>query len=304
VAEMKNGFNSFYASPVLPLLVRDALDQKNDVQTKVGYITTPDGAKLYYEERGTGVPLIFIHGHSFDRRSWDPQFYKFSKKYRVIRYDLRGYGWSEMPSEKQTAKHADDLAALMNSLGVKKAHLVGLSLGGFIVSDFIALYPQRILSATAASGDFFNVAGPDTPWTPAEWSLQSEKIKEWQAKGIMAMKQQWFNGLTIRNGKMITTLRKPIWEMIYKWDAWQPQHHEPRFLLGKDLGAMLVKTTINFPVMILTGEVDAGKKNRLKLAIPSAVQVFVSKAGHVSNLENPKEFNQKLSSFLSGHATN
>jgi pimeloyl-ACP methyl ester carboxylesterase len=67
---------------------------------------------------------------------------------------------------------------------------------------------------------------------------------------------------------------------------------------------MLVKTTINFPVMILTGEVDAGKKNRLKQAIPSAVQVFVSKAGHVSNLENPKEFNQKLSSFLSGHATN
>jgi CubicO group peptidase (beta-lactamase class C family)/pimeloyl-ACP methyl ester carboxylesterase len=300
IAEMKNGFNSFYASPVLPILVRDVIDQKNDVQTKVGYITTADGAKLYYEERGEGIPLIFIHGHSFDRRSWDPQFYEFAKKYKVIRYDLRGYGWSTVPSEKQTAMHADDLAALMDKLGIKKAHLVGLSLGGFIVSDFIALYPQRILSATASSGDFFNVEGPSTPWTQAEWDKQSIKINEWQKKGIMAMKKEWFDGLTIRNGKILTALRKPIWEMIYKWDAWQPQHHEPRFLLGKDLSEKLEKTTINFPVMILTGEVDSGKKNRLKTAIPSAVQVFIPKAGHVSNLENPDAFNQKLSLFLTG----
>jgi CubicO group peptidase (beta-lactamase class C family)/pimeloyl-ACP methyl ester carboxylesterase len=303
IAEMKNGFNSFYASPVLPILVRDVIDQKNDVQTKVGYIATPEGAKLYYEERGKGQPLIFIHGHSFDRRSWDSQFYKFSKKYRVVRYDLRGYGWSSMPSENQAAMHADDLMALMDRLGIKKAHLVGLSLGGFIVSDFIALHPERILSATAASGDFFNVAGPDTPWTQAEWKMQSEKIREWQKKGVMAMKQEWFNSLTVRNGEKLTSLRKPIWEMIYKWDAWQPQHHEPRFLLGRDLSEKLEKVVVNFPVLILTGEVDAGKKNRLKIAIPSAQQAFVPNAGHVSNLENPDGFNGKLSLFLTGKMT-
>lgn len=83
--------------------------------------------------------------------------FELSKKYRVIRYDLRGYGWSSMPSEEQKALHADDLAALLDALKINKAHIVGLSLGGFIVSDFIALYQSRILTATAASGDFFKV---------------------------------------------------------------------------------------------------------------------------------------------------
>lgn len=298
IAEMKNGFNSFYASPVLPYLVRDVIAKHEHAAIKTGYIITADKARLYYEETGMGEPLILIHGHSFDRTQWDPQFAELAKKYRVIRYDIRGYGWSDPPSETQKTLHADDLAALMDQLKIKKAHLVGLSLGGFIVSDFIALYPKRILSATAASGDFFNVAGPSAPWTVPEWNKQNQKIKDWQKKGIMAMKQEWFNALTIREGKIVPQLRRPIWAMIYKWDAWQPQHHEPRFLLGNDLEAKLKSTRIDFPVMVLTGDKDAGKKNKLMETIPSAKQVFIPNAGHVSNLENPEGFNQAILGFL------
>jgi CubicO group peptidase (beta-lactamase class C family)/pimeloyl-ACP methyl ester carboxylesterase len=298
IAEMKNGFNSFYASPVLPYLVRDVIAKSEHKEIETGYITTTDKAKLYYEETGKGEPLILIHGHSFDRSQWDPQFVELAKKFRVIRYDIRGYGWSDPSSETQKMLHADDLATLMDQLKIKKAHLVGLSLGGFIVSDFIATYPNRILSATAASGDFFKVNGPSQPWTDTDWEKQTEKIKQWQSSGVLAMKLAWFDALTKRNGKIIPQLRKPIWTMIYKWDAWQPQHHEPRFLLGNDLAAKLKSVKVNFPVMVLTGAKDTGTKSKLLAAIPSAVQVFVPNAGHVSNLENPGAFNKAILGFL------
>lgn len=299
VAQMKNGFSSFYASPVLPYLVRDILQQAEHPEVKHGYIQAPDGTKLYYEELGKGEPLIFIHGHSFDRREWDPQFFEFAKKYRVIRYDLRGYGWSGMPSETQKTLHADDLAVLMNQLKIKKAHIVGLSLGGFIVSDFLALYQHRILTATIASSGFFRVKGPSQPWTTEEWQAQNERIKSWQAKGADVMKREWFNALTIRDGQVLENLRKPLWAMIYKWDAWQPQHHEPRFLLGNDLEAKLLLIKVKVPVMILTGDVDARRgQNKLLVAIPAAKQVIVENAGHVSNLENPEGFNLALFNFL------
>ena len=69
-----------------------------DVQVKSGYVKVPEGS-LYYEEAGTGEPLIFIHGHSLDRRLWNEQFFKFAKHYRAIRYDLRGYGISSKQTE-------------------------------------------------------------------------------------------------------------------------------------------------------------------------------------------------------------
>lgn len=237
VSQMKNGFSAFYASPVLPYLVRDVLAQAAHPEVKHGYIITPDRGSLYYEQFGKGQPLVFLHGHSFDRTEWDQQFFELAKRYRVIRYDLRGYGWSSMPSETQKALHADDLLALMNQLKIQKAHVVGLSLGGFIVSDFLALYQERLLSATIASSGFFKVNGPSQPWTKEEWHNQNLKIIAWQQNGADAKKREWFNALTIRTGQPIEKLREPVWTMISKWDAWQPQHHEPRFLFGNDLAA-------------------------------------------------------------------
>ncbi|SEO06897.1 CubicO group peptidase, beta-lactamase class C family [Mucilaginibacter gossypiicola] len=298
VAEMKNGFNSFLGSPVLPLLVRDVLARANLKNTRHGYIKTSDGATLYYEETGKGEPLILLHGHSFDCTEWDPQFFALAKKYRVIRYDLRGYGWSSMPSESQKALHADDLKSLMDQLHIARAHIVGLSLGGFIVTDFLTLYPGRLLSATMASGDIFDVPGPSKPWTNSEAVAQREKIKIWQARGVQKSKQEWFNALTKRGGKNIESLRVPVWNMIYKWEAWQPQHLEPRFLLGNEAESRLISQKIDVPVMVLTGEFDANHPDKLLTILPGAKQVIVPHAGHVSNLENPNGFNQKILDFL------
>jgi pimeloyl-ACP methyl ester carboxylesterase len=298
VANMKEGFSSFYASPVLPVLVRDVLKDAAHPAVKRGFLPV-DSGRLYYEELGKGEPLIFIHGHSFDHYEWEPQFYEFAKKFRVIRYDVRGYGRSSMPTEFSSCTHAGDLLQLMNALKVNKAHLVGLSMGGFIATDFLVLHQNRLLSATMASGAIWQGSpGPVSPWKEEEIVQRREEIKAFKQQGIFPNKIAWFNLLTSRNGKPVAQLREPVWNMIYKWDAWQPLHVEPRFLLGTSVIAKLRQTKINVPVLVLTGSVDAGKKNKLIELVPSARQAIVDNAGHVSNLENPSGFNEQVLSFL------
>jgi len=299
VSDMKKGFSSFYASPVLALLVRDVLKDAGHTEVKRGFITIKDGAKIFYEELGRGEPLIFIHGHSFDHYEWDPQFYIFSKNYRVIRYDVRGYGQSSMPSEFSSSSHAEDLLQLMDALKIKKAHLVGLSMGGFIVTDFLALHQNRLLSVTAASGDVWEGSpGPVVPWSKEAIAKRRIEIEAYKGKDIFINKREWFNALTIRNGKVVEQICEPIWNMIYKWDAWQPLHVEPRFLLGTSVVEKLKELKVSVPVLVLTGDVDAGRKNKLMECIPSAKQMIIPSAGHVSNLENPDGFTKALNSFL------
>ena len=108
---------------------------------------------------------------------------------------------------------------------------------------------------------------------PNTYSLIAKRrteIELYKKKGVLQNKIGWYNALTIREGKPIENLRKPLWNMIYKWTAWQPLHIEPRFLLGNDLAGKLQFQKITVPVMVLTGDVDADKKNKLLALIPSA----------------------------------
>ena len=96
-------------------------------QSETGFLQT-HGAPLYYEVAGQGHPLLLIHAGIADSRMWDQQFDTFARQYRVIRFDLRGFGQSTVPSG-QFANH-EDPAALLASLGVERTHIVGLSFGG------------------------------------------------------------------------------------------------------------------------------------------------------------------------------
>lgn len=84
-----------------------------------------NGTKLFYETKGGGQPLILIHSGGFDRRIWDEQFESFSKQYRVIRYDVRGYGRSQTPTKPYSEQ--EDLYELLKFLGIKRTYLIGLS---------------------------------------------------------------------------------------------------------------------------------------------------------------------------------
>lgn len=294
----QEGFSSFYSSPVLPVMVRDVYKQAAlpDL-VKTGIVDIGD-AKLYYEEAGHGEPVIFIHGHSFDHSEWDPQFPAFARKFRTIRYDCRGYGRSSMPMEGHEFLHAEDLLKLMNKLGIERAHLVGLSMGGYIATDFLALHPKRVLSVVAASGDVFPVPGPNEPWTKEGIAKRREEIAALKFRGTMAQKWDWLAVLMSKGGSHLQDIRGPLWDMIYKWDQWQPLHVEPRLLLGNSVVEKLKNQEITVPVMVLTGEADAGRPDKLLKCVPTAKQVFIPDAGHVSNLENPKAFTKLVMQFI------
>jgi len=294
----KDGFSSFYSSPVLPILVRDMYKQAAlPDSVKTGRMDIGN-AQIYYLEAGRGEPVIFIHGHSFDHSEWDPQFQEFAKKFRTITYDCRGYGRSSMPVEGREFLHAEDLVKLMDKLGIEKTHLVGLSMGGFIVADMLALHSDRILTATAASGDVFSVPGPDQPWTEEGIAKRREEIAVLKTHGTMNQKWDWLAGLMSKGGSHLHEIRRPVWDMIYKWDQWQPLHIEPRLVLGNSVVEKLKNQEITVPVMVLTGEADKDRPNKLLECVPTAKQVIVPDAGHVSNLENPEAFTKLVMQFI------
>ena len=128
---------------------------------KSGYLEV-NKTRLYYEISGSGDPIVFIHGGFCDLRVWDDQFHTFTRDYKAIRYDLRGYGKSTLPILKEGYKHQDDLKALLVYLGIPKAHICGQSLGGAIAVDFVLSYPEMCKSLIVLGPWIFGYRSPST----------------------------------------------------------------------------------------------------------------------------------------------
>lgn len=274
----------------------------NAFNRKTAYVDIGNGY-LYYEEAGEGVPLIFVHGHSLDCRMWDRQFYVFARNYRTIRYDLRGYGKSSPQSEDYQFTHVEDLVALMDSLHIDKAHIVGLSLGGYIGTDMLGWFPERMLSAVLASGNLRKSKGPSQPMTSDEAALRDKEISALKARGIDAMKKEWFEGLVASGGTLRDSIREPLWKMINDWDAWQPLHKEVRVTAGMDALRELKKKRPEVPVLILEGRSENNRfpeHPEILDYLPNAKMMVIDDCGHMLNMERPKEFNKILNEFLSG----
>src|SRR4029450_12743244 len=117
------------------------------------HATTPDAVKLYYEETGSGTPILFVHEYSGDWRSWEPQMRFFSRRYRCITYSFRGYPGSDVPPDGAMygQRHAvDDARHMLDHLKIAKGHIVGLSQGAFATAHFGRQYADRALSLTLA----------------------------------------------------------------------------------------------------------------------------------------------------------
>jgi pimeloyl-ACP methyl ester carboxylesterase len=117
------------------------------------HLTADDGTRLFYEETGTGIPVVFVHEFAGDHRSYEPQVRYFGRRYRCITYNARGYPPSDVPvdPERYSQNRArDDIRAVLDRLGIEKAHIVGLSMGGFATLHFGFTYPERALSLVIA----------------------------------------------------------------------------------------------------------------------------------------------------------
>lgn len=295
------GFSSFLSGPVIPLIVRDAIAQKNyPGNLKSGRIDI-GGAALYYEEMGKGEPLIFVHGHSLSHRMWDEQFFDFAKTYRAIRYDIRGYGYSSAQTETDQFTHVEDLVKLMDALKVEKAHIVGLSLGGYIGADMLGWFPQRIRSVVLASGNVRKDPKPSIPMDAEEAAKRDAEISALKKKGVDVMKREWFAGLMNSGGSRKERMRRPLWSMVYQWDAWQPLHKEVRLIAGGDAFDQLKANQPDVPTLILEGASEGNrypKDPEILKYLPNGKIVLLEDCGHMMNMEQPAEFNRIVLNFI------
>jgi pimeloyl-ACP methyl ester carboxylesterase len=121
-----------------------------------------DGVTLYYGEVGQGLPLVFVHEFAGDHRSWRPQVRFFARRYRTVAYNARGYPPSAVPEDPAAYSQdraVDDIRGLLDALGIRKAHVCGLSMGGYATLHFGLRYPDRAFSLVVAGAGYGSVAG-------------------------------------------------------------------------------------------------------------------------------------------------
>ena len=270
-----------------------------------GFVDVGGGIELYFEEAGTGPAVLFIHAHSVDRRMWDAQFNRLSSQYRVVRYDLRGYGLSGMPQEDKDYLHAEDLYKLMDHLDIRSAHMVGLSLGAFVALDFMHLYPEHTLSAAVAAGAIYTddeeesrIPEDQTAPDPGIASLAPGRGDPIILKRI----DEWFTSLMNCSGPHKEVIREPLRRMINDWSAWTFRYREPRCLLGSTLNRGLREASPRPPILVIIGSDDSKgsihSSEKLLNLVPSALRVDIADAGHFSNMERPDEFTSELERFF------
>lgn len=284
------------------LLILTSILLASCATTKHGFVNTTGGGRIYYEERGKGAPLLLLHGHSLDRRMWDGQWRDFSKHYRVVRMDFRGYGRSSEQREDLQMTHADDVLTLMDSLHIQKAHVVGLSMGSFVTGDLLAMFPERLLSCVMASGGIRNSKGPSEPMDSAEAAKRDKEIAALKVKGVDKMKAEWTEQLISGGGSQRERMRPALTQMINDWTAWQPLHKEVRLFYGKEAWATLRKRgKTDVPTLFVRGACELkgkrGNPGEMKY-LTNARFVVLDDCGHMLNMERPVEFNQAVLDFI------
>jgi pimeloyl-ACP methyl ester carboxylesterase len=266
------------------------------------YASAKDGTRLFYEEAGSGNPLIFIHEFAGDHRSWEPQMRFFARYFRCISYAARGFPPSDIPDDaaRYSQAHArDDVIAVLDHLKIERAHVVGLSMGGFAALHVGIAYPQRTRTLVIAGCGYgaepdkkekfraeceAAAASFEANWTeaakkyalgptrvqfqnkdPRGWAEFAQQLGEHSAKG---------QALTMRGVQM----RRPsLYELV---DAMKK---------------------INVPTLIVTGDEDdpcLEPALLMKRNIPTSGLVVLPRAGHTINIEDPEAFNRALFEFF------
>jgi 3-oxoadipate enol-lactonase len=265
-------------------------------QTTSSGMAPLNGTRLYYEIAGTGEPVVFIHGLALDTRMWDSQWASFSKKYKVIRYDVRGFGQSDRAHDPHNP--TEDLKALLDYLKIDKAHLVGLSMGGNIVLNFAAKYPERVNKIVAVDA---NIDG-FTNYT-SELNGIFDKII------YLASHQGWHDEeqavwLKSRLMRLYAADDRAIINLSEITADYNGDHFiNPR--INPDFGTpttLELLPTIKASTLVVIGAKDEESIHRighiLIEKIPAVQKIIIKDAGHLSNMDKPKVFNKIVMQFL------
>jgi pimeloyl-ACP methyl ester carboxylesterase len=267
------------------------------------HLATDDNVKLYYEETGSGIPVVFVHEFAGDFRSWEAQVRYFCRSYRCIAYNARGYPPSEVPADSEyysQDRARDDIRALLDALSIDKAHIVGLSMGGFAALHFGFTYPQRALSLVIAGCGYG--AAPDKrrqfsdeAEAAARMFEQAGMDKAAEAYALGPTRVQFQNKDPRGWKELVDQLREHSTEGAVHTLRGVQKRRPSLFDLVEQMKTMAA------PTLIMTGDEDwpcLEPALLMKRTIPTAGLVVMPNAGHTINLEEPDAFNQHLADFL------
>ncbi|MCX8132546.1 MAG: alpha/beta hydrolase [Roseococcus sp.] len=267
------------------------------------FLRTDDGVNLHYEEAGQGVPIVFVHEFAGDARSWEPQLRFFSRRYRCIAFNARGYPPSDVPSDPAAYSQdraTADVAAVITALGLAPAHVVGLSMGAFATLHLGLRHPQLARSLTAAGVGYG--AAPDKR---AQFRAEIDaSIARLRAQGMARFARSYAHGPT----RLVFEEKDP--RGFAEFEAQLAQHDTEGAALTMqgvqrerpslfDLEAGFRALTL--PTFIIAGDEDDPTLEPalyLKRTISTAALLVMPKCGHTMNLEDPDAFNRALLDFL------
>lgn len=266
-------------------------------------IRTDDGVDLHYEEAGSGIPIVFVHEFAGDHRSWEPQLRFFARRYRCIAYAARGYPPSSVPSDPAAYSQdraTDDIAAVINGLGLGRAHVVGLSMGAFATLHLGLRYPALARSLTAAGVGYGAAPGKREQFR-AEVEATATRIR---AEGMRKMGAVYARGPTRlifeeKDPRGYAEFRARLMEHSAEGSAatmMGVQRERPA--LG-DLEDGFRAMTL--PTFIIAGDEDDPTLEPslfLKRTIPTSALLVMPKCGHTMNLEDPDAFNRAVLDFI------
>jgi pimeloyl-ACP methyl ester carboxylesterase len=262
-------------------------------------------ARLYYEEAGRGTAIVFAHEFSGDFRSWEAQMRYFSRRYRCVAFNARGYPPSEVPASPSQYSHiiaADDIRAVMRHLGVAKAHIIGCSMGAYATIMFGLRYPRNALSLTTVGA---GAGGVLDPGRRAQFLKDTEaNARRFEEEGLEGVAKRYRNApnrIQLENKDP-----RGFREFFQRFAEHSALGHAntlrgvqlrrpPLYTMEKPLARLKV------PLNAFVGDEDESALNPslfIKRACPAARLTVVPATGHLVNVEEPGLFNSLTDDFL------
>jgi pimeloyl-ACP methyl ester carboxylesterase len=250
---------------------------------------------IAYDDKGDGLPIVFVHGHPFDRSMWSPQVERLSDRYRVITPDLRGYGETTVvPGTTPLSVFADDLIGLLDRLDLDRVVLCGLSMGGQIVMELHRTHPSRVRGIVLA--DTFPEAD-----TAEGRAVRYEAAERVLREGMGPYAEEVLDKMiSPHNVVALPAVAEHLLRMMRGTSpegaaaALRGRAERPDYL--ESLARVAV------PTLVVVGEEDeftpVAVARRMHAIIPGSTLAVIPGAAHLPNLERPEEFTEAVERFL------
>ena len=261
------------------------------------------GVSLYVEEAGQGTPLIFVHEFAGDCWSWQPQVRFFSRRYRTIVFNARGYPPSDVPEGAEAYSQdraAEDIRGVLDALKIPKAHVCGLSMGGYATLHFGLKHPDRALSLVVAGAGYGSASGEREKFLRDSEAV----VKRFEDDGMAKTADFYAKGptrvqLMDKDPHSWREFHRQLAEGSARGHALTQRGVQLRRPSIMDLGERMEKLEV--PTLIMTGDEDDPCLEPaifMKRKIPTSGLVVLPKSGHAINLEEPEAFNRAVLDFL------